>query len=456
MSSFPLAAHTLFYFLLALVVLIAVHEAGHFIAARKLGVKVLRFSLGFGVTLFRYQASPNATEFVIGAIPLGGYVKMVDEREGAVAEPDLPFAFNRQSLLKRALIVVAGPVANLLLAFLLYWTVFVAGETGMRPVLGPVLPASLAAAAQFEEGDEIFSVEGVRTPIWGVALTTLLEKLTDSGSARVEVVTGAGEHRERLLTAPAEIVEHPELLHQQLGFQPRQPVLPAQLGRVIDGGSAERAGLQAGDLLLSVDDTPIKNWPFWVDFVRKHPEQALHLRYERDGVRLETVITPIAVDSPDGRVGQIGAAAYVSDEIKASMEVEYRLAPLPAVLAAWSQTLDLSGMTVRMLGRMLIGQASVDNLSGPISIAQYAGQSASMGLIHFIKFLAVVSVSLGVLNLMPIPVLDGGHLLLYLIEAVKGSPVSEQTQLYFQKLGIVLLVSLMLLAFFLDIKRVLA
>ena len=456
MSSLPLAAHTVFYFLLALVVLIAVHETGHFIAARKLGVKVLRFSLGFGVTLYRYQARPDTTEFVIGAIPLGGYVKMVDEREGAVAEPDLPYAFNRQSLYKRALIVVAGPLANLLLAFLLYWTVFVVGETGMRPVLGPVMPASLAAGAQFEEGDEIISVDSSRTPTWSLALTTILEKLTDKGSARVEVLTETGEHRERLLSASADSAQHPESLHETLGFQPRQPVLPAQLGRVIAGGAAERAGLQAGDQLLSVDDTPIKNWPFWVDFVRKHPEQALRLRYERDGVRLETVITPIAVESPEGRVGQIGAAAHVPDEIRAAMEVEYRLAPFPALLAAWTQTIDLSWLTVRMLGRMVTGQASVENLSGPISIAQYAGQSASMGFLHFIKFLAVVSVSLGVLNLMPIPVLDGGHLFLFLLEAVKGSAVSEQLQLNFQKLGVVLLVSLMLLAFFLDIKRVLA
>lgn len=454
MSSFPLAAHTLFYFLLALVVLIAVHEAGHFIAARKLGIKVLRFSLGFGYPLFRYQSSPDSTEFVISMIPLGGYVKMVDEREGAVAAEDLPYAFSRQPLYKKAVIVLADPFANLLLAFLLYWTVFVMGETGVRPVLGPVVPASLAAVAQFKEGDEIISVEGTQTPTWNIAISALMEKLTDKGSVRVEVVTEAGLHQEREISATTEAAQHPELLHEQLGFQAYQPVLPAKIDHVIAGEAAERAGLIAGDLLISVDGVPIKNWGFWVDFVRKHPGQNLKLNYERDGVRLQTVITPTSIESPEGRVGHIGAAVNVPDEVKAAMQVEYRLAPLPAALAAWKQTADLSGLTVRMLGRMLIGRASVENLSGPISIAQYAGQSASMGFTPFIKFLAIVSLSLGVLNLMPVPVLDGGHLLFYLVEAVKGSPISEQGQLFFQKLGFVVLISLMLLAFFLDIRRV--
>jgi regulator of sigma E protease len=446
--------HTLFYFVIALTVLIAVHEFGHFWVARRLGVKIIRFSLGFGKPIWRYQQTPDSTEFTLSALPLGGYVKMVDEREGEVAPRDLPFAFNRQPLLRRAGIVFAGPLFNFLLAVVVYWAVFMIGETGIRPVMGPVAKESLAGQAGFAEGDEIVAVDGEETPTWNYAITALLEKAVDQGAVPIRVKTLRGETRELTLNIPGEVAQQPELLNRSLGFRPWEPDLPPLIDRVEPGGAAESAGLKAGDLLVSVDGTPIGHWRQWVEYVRSHPDAALQLVVERDGLRLPPVtIKPVAVDTAEGKIGRIGAAVRVPEDIAASMSVEYRLGFFPALAAAVDKTADYSGLTLRMIGRMLIGKAAIENLSGPISIAQYAGQSARLGFTQFLKFLAIISISLAVLNLLPIPVLDGGHLLFYAIEAVKGSPVSDRTQAYFQQVGIFILLCLMTLAFVLDIER---
>jgi regulator of sigma E protease len=448
--------HTLFYFLVALAVLIAVHEFGHFVAARRLGVKVVRFSLGFGRSIWRYQKAPGDTEFSVGALPLGGYVKMVDEREGEVAPADLPYAFNRQRLSTRSAIVFAGPLFNFLLAILMYWVVFLVGETGMRPVLGAIPKASLAEQAGFKEGDEIVSVNDTPTPTWNLAIGALFEKVLDEETIPIEVRTVEGEEAQRLLTVPKSIAQQPELLNSRLGFQPWHPSLPAVIDTIEPGSAAQAAGLRSGDRVVSVDGVPIKDWQQWVDYVRAHPEQDLKLVVDRDGMQVSLQIRPAAVDSPQGRVGRIGAAVQIPQDLVQAMQVEYRLGPFPALAAAVDKTAHYSWMTLKMIGRMIVGKASVQNLSGPISIAQYAGQSASLGLIQFLKFLAIVSVSLAVLNLLPIPVLDGGHLMFYLIEAVKGSPVSEQTQTLCQQIGVFILLSLMALAFILDIERLLA
>jgi len=446
-------AHTVFYFLLALAVLIAFHEFGHFYACRLLGVKVLRFSIGLGKSVWRYRKSPDDTEFSIGMLPLGGYVKMVDEREGEVSPEDLPHAFNRQRLAVRAAIVFAGPFANFVLAVLLSWAVLMIGETGIRPVLGPVPPGTLAEQAGFQEGEEIVRIGGAETPTWGVAIGELVEQATDTESLSVEVKSDHGALIQRTLAMPREVAEKPALLHERLGFQPYQPSLPAVVDKIEPRSAAEAAGLAAGDLLLEADGKPIKDWQQWVETVRAHPGQAVKLDVERAGARLALQITPAAVDSAKGKVGKIGAGVRIPPGLLDSLQVEYRLGVVPAFTTAIAKTWDYSTLTLKMIGRMLAGSASVENLSGPISIAQYAGQSASMGLVQFLKFLSIVSISLAVLNLLPIPVLDGGHLAFYLLEALRGKPIPERVQVMFQNIGIVLLVSLMFFSFYLDIMR---
>lgn len=447
--------HTLFFFVLALAVLIAFHEYGHYWAARRLGVKVIRFSIGFGKPLWRRQSS-GGTEFVVSALPLGGYVKMVDEREGEVSPADLPYAFNRQSVPRRAGIVAAGPLFNFFLAILIYWVVFMLGETGVRPVLGPVAQGTLAAEAGFREGDEILSVDGDETPTWMLAISEVVEKGMDERAIPVSVKTREGETRERILNIPAEVVQHPDALYKKLGFRPFEPNLPPVIKLIEPGSSAETVGLKPGDKVISADGIAVETWKQWVEYVRARPEALIKTVIERDGARFPVDITPKAVDAAEGKIGRIGAGVDIPEALEKSMQVEYRLGPVAAFAAATEKTVEYSGLTLRMIGRMIVGKAAVENLSGPISIAQYAGQSASSGFSHFMKFLAIVSISLGIMNLLPVPVLDGGHLLFYLVEAVKGSPVSEKTQMLCQQVGMFILLCLMTLAFVLDIDRLLS
>lgn len=447
--------HTLFFFIVALAILIAVHEFGHFWAARRLGVKVIRFSLGFGTPIWSYRKTPDDTEFSVAALPLGGYVKMVDEREGEVAPKDLPYAFNRQPVWRRSVIVFAGPFFNFLLAILVYWGVFMLGETGIRPMLGPVAPDTLAAQAGFHEGDEILTVAGDTTPTWNLAISAIVEKAVDEEPIAIIVKDNGGVQRNLLLNIPTELAQQPDQLYPKLGFRPWDPEIPAVIDDLVPGSAGEAAGLQPGDRIISADGTVIPTWKQWVEYVRARPETEMNVIVDRDGVRLPLKITPKAVDAPEGRIGQIGAKPRVPENLAESLKVEYQLGPVAALGAAFKKTYDYSSLTLRMVGRMVIGKAAVENLSGPISIAQYAGQSASMGFGQFMKFLAIVSISLGILNLLPIPVLDGGHLFFYLVEAVKGSPLSDEAQMYFQKVGIFILLCLMALAFVLDIQRLL-
>lgn len=446
--------HSLFYFLVAIGVLVTFHEFGHFWVARRTGVKVLRFSVGFGKSLWRRQKSPDATEYVIAAIPLGGYVKMVDEREGPVAAADLPYAFNRQKLAVRAAIVAAGPLSNLLLALLLFWLTLMIGEDGIKPWVGPVASGSLAAAAGFHERDEILTVAGKATPTWLVAMDELFAAaLSDSGEVAVEVAETDGNRKLLTLRLSAADLESPEVLHDRLGLKPWMPLIRPVIGKVLPDSAAAEAGLRSGDFIISADGTAIHEWQQWVEYVQARPETPIRMLVERDGVQLPLTIVPRKVETDGKTVGKIGAGVDIPPELMDSVRVHYALTPWQALPAAVEKTGFYCLSTLQMMGRMFTGSASVENLSGPISIAQYAGQSADMGLGAFLRFLGLVSVSLGVLNLLPIPVLDGGHLLFFAIEAVKGSPVSERAQAFFQQLGILLLMSLMALAMFVDIGK---
>jgi regulator of sigma E protease len=446
--------HTLFYFIVAISVLVSFHEFGHFWVARKAGVKVLRFSIGFGKILWSYQNNPDTTEYVISAIPLGGYVKMVDEREGEVKEADLPYAFNRQPLFARIAIVAAGPIFNLVLAVALFWSVLVIGETGIKPILGSVEQGTLAAAAGFAEGDEIISVNDKATPTWTEAMSVLVSAALDGEqNIKVTVKSFDDQQNTRTLKLTDKDSENPDVLYQRLGFKPWSPTLQPIIGKILPDSAASAADLKQGDLIVSADGTAITDWMQWVNYVKSHADVAIKLEIERDGVRMPATITPKSVLVGDNKEGKVGASVYIPEALMKSVSVEYSLSPLAAIPVAFETTYYYSVTSLKMMGKMLIGKASVENLSGPISIAQYAGQSATMGLVPFFKYMALVSVSLGVLNLLPIPVLDGGHLLFFVLEGIKGRPVSERAQIFFQQIGIALLVSLMALAMFLDVER---
>lgn len=448
------ALYNLFFFILAVGVLIIFHEFGHFWIARRMGVKVLRFSVGFGTPLWRYQKSPEETEFVVCALPLGGYVKMVDEREGKVAPRDLPYAFNRQPLLSRVAIVAAGPAFNFALAVLLYWIVLVSGEIGLKPLVGSVEPDSLAARAGFQKGDEIVAIGGEKAPTWNQVFSLLFAQVVQHRYVQVEVVTPWGDKQIRTLEIPQELTENPNLLGQKLGLRPFEPPLPPVINKVEPGSPAEAAGLRPGDRVVAVDGAPIEEWRQLVEIVRDNPKRPLEVMVERQGQTLAITLTPAEVPSQDGKPqGRIGAGVKVPPGLYDPYQVTYRLGPLKALTTAVEKTAEFSWLTLKMLGRMLIGKASIQNLSGPISIAQYAGQSAALGMSYFLKFLAVISISLGVVNLLPIPVLDGGHLAFYLVEGVRGKPLSDRAIARFQQIGMAILIALMALAIFLDIQR---
>jgi len=446
--------HTLFYFIVAIGLLVAIHEFGHFWVARKTGVKVLRFSIGFGKVIWKYQKDSASTEYVLSLIPLGGYVKMVDEREGNVSKEDLPYAFTQKSLWARTAIVAAGPVFNLALAVILYWVIFMLGETGMRPIVGTVEPSTLAAQAGFVEGEEIVAVNDITTVTWRDTMETLLASIVDAEDGiLVKVKTEDGAVLSHTLIIPLEVSQNPERLFKELGLKAWQPEIPPVVGKVIENSAAAQAGLKVGDLILSADGLEYTDWIAWVEYVQSHAGKMMALQIERDGQVLAINLTPESVIDNEQIIGKVGLGVQVPEGLRESLMVEHSLAPAEALAAAFERTWYYSAATLKMMGQMLVGKASVENLSGPISIAQYAGKSAEMGLVSFLKFLAIVSVSLGVLNLLPIPVLDGGHLLMFAIEAIKGSPVSEQIQIVFQQMGMTALLALMALAMFVDIER---
>jgi len=448
--------YTVGWFIVALAILIAVHEFGHFWAARKLGVKVLRFSIGFGKPLLRYVSPRDGTEYVLAIIPLGGYVKMLDEQERSVPEAEKHLTFDCQPLWKRSVIVTAGPCFNFLFAVLAYWAIFVTGDVGTRAVVGAVAPGSIAAEARFAPGDELLAIADRPTPTWEAAVFALMAEALNGEDLAVRVRDERSLEQMRVLNgdALARFPEGPALL-SNLGLSPVRPVLPARIGELIPGDPAMRAGLRPGDLVRSVDGESIAHWSDLVEAVQAHPGRPLRLEIERGSEQHELLVIPHAVQLSDREIGRIGAAAQASPWLFDEYRTEVRFGPVAAMSAAIGKTADMSLLMLRVIGRMLIGKAAVENLGGPIAIAETAGKTASYGLGHFVKFLAVVSISLGVLNLLPIPMLDGGHLLYFAIEAIKGSPLSEQAQVQGQRVGLALLAVLMTLAFYVDISRLL-
>lgn len=447
--------HTILSFIVALGILIAVHEFGHFWVARRCNVKVLRFSIGFGQPLWRKVGKTDNTEYVIAAIPLGGYVKMLDEREEEVDESEAHRAFNRQSLSKRAAIVAAGPIFNFIFAIAAYWLIFVVGDTGLKPILDKVEEGSVAASAGLLPGDEFLAINDKKTRTVEDFAYRLINENLDQPRLDVRVLGVDGVERDLQLDLTGREEElRSGSITKTLGIKLLRPSLPARIGETLEGSPAQQAGLMAGDLVLSYDGVDVVDWRDWVMAVRERPNKNISVMVERDGAELQLTLTPKSVEDNGKTIGQIGATVMVDPEFVQSYQVEVSYGPLESLNRAMLQTWDTSVSMLKMLGKIITGQASVKNLSGPISIADYAGKSASYGWIQFVKFLAVISISLGVLNLLPIPVLDGGHLFFYAIEAIKGSPLSESMQLAAQKVGITVLLMVMGLAFYLDLGRV--
>lgn len=439
--------------LVALGVLVTFHEFGHFWVARRCGVKVLRFSVGFGTPLVRWH-DRQGTEFVIAAIPLGGYVKMLDEREGDVPPEQLDQSFNRKSVRQRIAIVAAGPVANFLLALVFFWAVAMLGSQQVRPVIGAVEVGSLAADAGLQVGQEIVAVNGESTTGWAAVNLQLVRRLGESGTLSVDVrdqgSTTAGP-RQIVLKDWLRGVEEPNPI-AALGIRPWRPALLPVLAQLDPKGPAQAAGLLVGDQLLMLDGEPLDEWQQLVDRVQAMPAEAVTLLVKRDGRDMQVAVNLAARGEGEARRGYLGAGV-AGVEWPAEMLREVSFGPLEAVAEGFRRTWTMSLLTLDSLKKMLFGELSVKNLSGPITIAKVAGASAESGLGDFLNFLAYLSISLGVLNLLPIPVLDGGHLLYYLVEWVRGRPLSERVQGWGMQIGISLVIGVMLLALINDLGR---
>ena len=443
-------------FIVALGILITFHEFGHYWTARRCNVKILCFSVGFGRPLWRKVFTSDNTEFVIGVFPLGGYVKMLDEREGLVPEQERARAFNNKSLGARTAIVAAGPVFNFIFAVLAYWLIYVIGVTGLKPVISTVEEGSVAMHAGFRADDEIMDIDGQATPTWNTAVELLVAGVIERDAAVVGVKDTRGYERSLeidLASIPIDAMAEGNLL-RLLGVEPLRPVVPAVIGEVADQGAGKRAGLAPGDRIIAVDGIPVRDWQHWVELIRAAPGIPLSVRISRNGDDMELILTPGEKLSGEGEtIGFIGVGLKSDFDTDQSLLVIETYPAHTALLKGIGKTVDMTFVTLQILGRMITGEASLKNLSGPVSIAQYAAQTARMGIVTFLGFLAIVSISLAVLNLLPIPLLDGGHLFYYFIEFIKGSPVSMPVQLLGQRIGIVLLFGLMALAIYNDILR---
>jgi regulator of sigma E protease len=447
---------TLLAFLVTIAILIVIHEFGHYAAARANGVKVLRFSVGFGPVLAR-RSDRHGTEWALSAIPLGGYVKMLDEREGEVVEADLPYAFNRKGVRQRFVIVAAGPLANFALAILLYWALYVHGVPVLKPVIGEPPAGTPAAMAGFQAGERITTVNGEAVEDWQGLHWLVLKHGMGTGRLQLETRNDREHINSRQLDLSAiDLAEQGEDPLAVVGLRRYLPEFPPIIGQVVTGSPAERAGLRQGDRLLSIDGEPLANWQAAVERIRARPGQTLRMLVERDGGKLDVSVLADAAQAGGETIGRIGAAPWVDPALMASLQGEVRFGALEAMKRALQKTWDLSVFSLEMLGRMVIGEASLKNLSGPITIADYAGRSAEAGTGAFVAFLALISVSLGVLNLLPIPLLDGGHLLYYLAEFFTGRPVPDAVQAIGQKVGAALLAALMFFALFNDFHRLFA
>jgi regulator of sigma E protease len=444
-------------FLFAIGVLVAVHEWGHYIVARLAGVKVLRFSIGFGKPLWSRRAGPDQTEYCLSAIPLGGYVKLLDEREGDVPDAELDRAFNRIPIPSRIAILLAGPIMNFVFAILAFWLMYTFGVPGLQPIVGEVQPATIAEQAGLQPEDRIVVVGAQPVATWEGTMLEILSQMLSADEIRMDVVRADGTEHTVYLDVAGKITQltEPGQLFSGLGLRPWSPTLEPVLDEIVAAGTAESAGLQSGDRVISANGQLMASWADWVEYIRLRPGQDTDLLIEREGQRQPVFMTIGEFVLEDGSlIGRIGAGPMVPEGLYDRYTDLQRYSFWDALPVAAERTWSMSVLTIRMVTRILTGDVSVKNIGGPINIAQYAGYSAVIGITAFLNFLAVVSLSLGILNLLPVPVLDGGQVLYQLLEALKGSPLSARTELIGQQIGIVFLMLIMGFAFYNDLSRV--
>jgi len=444
----------LLWFVVAISVLVAIHEFGHYLVGRMTGMKVLRFSIGFGKPLYMKVGGRDRTEYCVSAIPLGGYVRFLDTREGPIDPADEGRAFNQRPVPARIAVLLAGPAFNFLFAIVAYWALFIYGIPTLVPAVGSVEPQSYAADAGLETGDRIVAVGYRDTDDWESTLVAMLGEMVGDGRIPLTLEDEDGWQRDVVIEVgddKARLTE-PGMLLDGLGLSPWGSAdIPAEVGEVVGGGAAAAAGLRAGDRITMIDGKPVDSFSDLIDVVGPRAGQAVTVAYERDGVRQSVELTIGSRQADGEQVGQLGVRAA-----SGSGEFVYlrQFGPLESVGRAVERTWSTSLFTLKMLGRMLTGDVSIKNLSGPINIAQYAGESAERGLDYFLGFLAIVSISLGILNLLPVPVLDGGQIVYQTIEGLKGSPLSERAQIIGQQVGIFALILLMSFAFYNDLSRI--
>ena len=456
---------TFLAFLVTIGVLVTIHEYGHFQVARWCNVKVIRFSVGFGQPLWRKKFGADQTEFVLAAIPLGGFVKMLDENELKAAreageaddenysDQDLARAFNRQVVWKKMLIVLAGPTANLLLAIALFWLLFMHGVTGVKPIVGEIKPDGIAAKAGLIPGELIQKVNGKIVDTWQDAQWILLEKSLSKQTVEIETIRNKQELHVHTLSFDNIDNDAEVDLLDKLGMALMKPVIKPVVDEVMRDSAAEQAGFQSGDLILSIDGIPVNDWAKVSTVTQASAGKLLQFKVLRNAQTKLIKATPRAAEVNREQVGQLGFSVKIDQATLDQFIVNKAYAPTEALQLATKKTYDTAIFSLKMLGKMLMGQVSWKGISGPVTIADYAGKSAQVGWVSFLGFLALVSISIGVLNLLPIPVLDGGHLMYYIAEILKGSPVNEQTMIVGQKVGFAILGLLMTIAIFNDVNR---